>query len=142
MQDCLSCGRPVYRCHENLELAVPFLEVYKALEDFDGGVEPELLAKDSSLKKRPRSSRKAHLKLMASACLEVLVQQGEEPEAAAARGARHVSRWPGIGSQLTTATIVQNWRDQHRALDSARRKQFDLLCAPLLGRADLKSEVV
>jgi hypothetical protein len=99
--------------HENPELAAPLLAMRQALIDFDHGVQTELLT--TRPLERSRSRQKAHLKRMASACLEVLLGLGEKLPVAKSRVARAVSKWPNIGEQHITATTIKNWREaEHR----------------------------
>ncbi|HMA74463.1 MAG TPA: hypothetical protein VKP67_23680 [Xanthobacteraceae bacterium] len=117
-----------------------FLQFYQALVDFDRGVQTELLSTEPL--ERSRSSQKAHLKRMASACLEVLVKKGERLEVAAGRVARAVAKWPNIGEQTITGTTIKNWREAERGHPPAdARSHFEKLCEHILSRDDPKAEV-
>jgi hypothetical protein len=123
---CHAVARFIAVRHENPELAVPFLALRQALIDWEKGIKTELLSTDPP-EERSRSSLKAHLKRMASACLEVLVVRKENLEIAATKVARHVAKWPGIGEQKVTAKTIQNWRDRERAKSGTERAAFDAI---------------
>ena len=137
---CQAAARFIAVRHENPELAVPFLAIYQALLDFDRGVQTELLSTEPL--QRSRSGQKAHLKRMASACLEVLVKKGEGLEVAAGRVARAVANWPNIGEQEITSTTIENWREAERCRrPGAARRHFDQLCKHILSLNNPKAEI-
>ncbi len=137
---CQAAARFIAVRHENPELAVPFLAIYQALLDFDRGVQTELLATEPL--QRSRSGQKAHLKRVASACLEVLVKKREPLKVAARRVARAVTKWPNIGEQQITATTIENWREaERRQPPGDERSHFDKLCKHILSRDNPKAEI-
>jgi hypothetical protein len=137
---CQAVARFIAVRHENPELAAPLLAVHQALLDFDRGVQTELLATEPS--ERSRSGLKAHLKRVASACLEVLVKNGEGLEIAARRVARAVAKWPNIGEQQITGTTIENWREAERGRPPGNaRNHFDKLCEHILSLDDPKAEI-
>jgi hypothetical protein len=137
---CQAAARFIAVRHENPELAAPFLVLRQALIDWENGIQTELLP-TASAAKRSRSGLKAHLKRMASACLEVLVDQNEPLETAAAKVARHVDKWPGIGSQKVTANTIQNWRDRERAKAPDDKAHFVAICHHILGLKNPIAEI-
>ncbi len=93
---CLAVARFLRVLDQNPLMAAPFFTIRGALDDLDKGVTAELLNRDASDSVRSRSSQKKHLQIMASACLEFLVDKGEPLDQASARVARLVNKWPGI----------------------------------------------
>jgi hypothetical protein len=137
---CEAAARLIAVRHENPELAIPFLTIAQALIDFDRGVETELFAAQPM--KRSRSGQKAHLKRMASACLEVLVKKGVPLEVAARQVATGVAKWPNIGEQKIAAITIENWREaERRRSPGAARIHFDKLCDYILDLEDPVKEV-
>jgi len=137
---CQAAARFIAVRHENPELAVPFLAIYQTLLDHDRGVQTELLATEPL--QRSRSHQKAHLKRMASACLEVLVKKRVPLEVAAGRVARAVAKWPNLGEQQITGTTIENWREAERRHPPGDvRSHFDKLCEHILGLDDPKAEI-
>jgi hypothetical protein len=137
---CHAVARFIGVRHENPELAAPLLAMRQALDDWEKGLDTELLTKNPHEMERSRSGQKRHVKALASACLEVLV--GEMGLDAAARYvARHVSGWPGIGAQEVTATTLQNWRTEERAAPPSVKTPFQVMVADLRSRKDARAEV-
>jgi hypothetical protein len=132
---CHAAARFIAVRHENPELSAPFLAIHQALADFDQGVQAELLATEPM--KRSRSRQKAHLKRMASACLEVLVKKGVPLKVAGRQVATRVAKWPNIGEQKISATTIENWREaERRRSPGAARSHFDQLCEYILSLKD------
>jgi hypothetical protein len=137
---CQAAARFIAVRHENPELAAPFLAIAGALIDFERGVGTELFAVQPL--KRSRSGQKAHLKRVASACLEVLVKTGVPLEVAALKVAIGVASWRNIGEQKVDATTIENWREaERRRPPGAARSHFDNLCGYIFGREDPVKEV-
>ncbi len=103
---CHAVARLIWVRHENPELAAPLLALRQALIDFDRGVTPELLSRDPASKERSRSSQKEHVRCLASACLDVLVELGSPLEEAAAHVARRVGQWPGLGRRRSASLVI------------------------------------
>jgi len=137
---CQAVVRFIAVRHENPELAAPLLAVRQALQDWENGIETELLAKNPQEMERSRSGQKRHLKAMASACLEVL---GDHMglAAAARHVAKHVGAWSGIGAQAVTCTTVQNWRTEERAVPASANSPFWLMVADWRSRENPRAEV-
>src|SRR3954464_3071726 len=70
---CHAVGHFIAVRHENPELAAPFSALHAALLDIERGVEPELFSRDPSLKRRSRSSQRRHLRVLATAAVDVLM---------------------------------------------------------------------
>jgi hypothetical protein len=137
---CQAVARFIAVRHENPELAAPLLAISQALTDFDRGVQTELLATEPL--KRSRSRQKAHLKRMASVCLEVLIKEGDNPAVAADRVARAVAKWPNIGVQPITPTTIKNWREaEHRHRARAPGGHFDRICDHFRSLNNPKGEI-
>jgi hypothetical protein len=136
---CHAVARFIAVRHENPELAVPLLALHQALVDRDRGVQTELLATEPM--QRSRSNLKAHLKRMASACLEILVKKAVPLEVAAKQVARGVAKWPNIGEQQITAKTIRNWREMERSRSGPLRNHFDKLCSHILSLDDPKAEI-
>jgi hypothetical protein len=127
--------------HENPEFAVPFLALHGALKDLEQGIRASLFGGEEEPKSRSRSRQKKHIKMWAAVLLEVLVKVGDPLPQAAQRVARKVGQWPGIGSQSITEKTIRNWRDHHRALPKAGRRQFELLREHLLNAPDRTQQI-
>jgi hypothetical protein len=138
---CHAVARFIAVNHENPMLAAPFLALRAAIIDLQNDIGNPILSKAAVDVPRSRSQLKMHLKVTASACLEALVECGEELEPAASRVARRVAQWPGIGSQKITAVTIKNWRDNERSRAVDRRKSFDLMRKDLLSRPNPQEAV-
>lgn len=138
---CQSVVRFLAVSHENPELAAPFLAMRAALIDLEQGIRSELLVEDAADIRRSRSAFKKHFQTLASACLEVLVQNGEGLEQAASMVARYVDKWPGKGNQLISGTTIRNWRDQQRAGSAGERKSFENIYKHMLTCPNPRKEV-
>lgn len=138
---CLAVARFLRVLDQNPLMAAPFFTIRGALDDLDRGVTAELLNRYASDSVRSRSSQKKHLQIMASACLEFLVDKGEPLDQASARVARLVNKWPGIGNQEISATTVRNWRDTIRAGAPAERRVFSQVIAYIRSCENPEQEV-
>jgi hypothetical protein len=90
------------------------METAVAFQALDRGQKPTLFSKRSDRdKERPHSPEREHHRRVAAAMLEVLATAGKEQrELAAARIARAVQKWRGIGKQQITAETIIGWRKQ------------------------------
>jgi hypothetical protein len=77
-----------------------------------------------------RSANRKHIRMVASAFLEMLVESGMELGPASEKVARALATWPTMPESPSSAT-VQNWRDQTKAERPADRMQFDWICREL-----------
>lgn len=121
---CRAAARFLAVRHENPELAGPFLALFKALEDLERGIEPELFSQGTPPKERSRSSQRKHAQLFAAALTEVLIGVGHTLDDAARLVATAVDRWPQFAGQAVTATTIRNWRDRCRAVGDPLHDQF------------------
>ena len=122
--------------YENPELAAPFLALREAITDLQEGVHPELLSRSKDERKRSRSRQRKHAQMFASACMEALMQLGDDQEAAARRVARYSAKWPSFKGAEVDHTTVRNWRDKIRASRGPLLRQFDLICSDFVTHSD------
>jgi hypothetical protein len=121
-------------------VATSYLLVVSRSTPLSWEVQAELLATEPL--QRSRSLHKAHLKRMASACLEILVKKGEPPTVASSRVARAVSNWPNIGEQEITSITIENWREAERRREAGpERDHFNQICNHILGLKDPMGEI-
>jgi hypothetical protein len=112
---CRAVARFIYRRNGAPTLAVPFLNTALAFAEREKGGNPRLFSKKTEPdKERERSPERKHIQRLAAAFLEVLVKLGETREAAAARIARHVNNWPGMGAQDVRGETIVAWWKQYR----------------------------
>jgi hypothetical protein len=141
---CRAVARFIYQRRGGAELAGPFLQIAAAFEELERGGKPKLFSKKSAPdKERERSPERRHIHMLAAAALEVMVKleprsvkitdaETSKRGAAAARVARHVNRWPGMGPQEVTGLTVIAWRNQQRSLSKSARRPFDTVVAKIL----------
>jgi hypothetical protein len=141
---CRAVARFIYQRRGGAELAGPFLQIAAAFEELERGGKPKLFSKKSAPdKERERSPERRHIHMLAAAALEVIVKveprsvrisgaETSKRSAAAARIARHVNRWPGMGAQKVTGPTIVAWRNQQRSLSKSARKPFDTVVAKIL----------
>ena len=81
--------------------------------------------------------------MLAAAALEVMIKleprsitisdaETSKRDTAAARIARHVNRWSGMGAQQVTGGTIIAWRNHQRGLSKSERKPFDAVVARIL----------
>ncbi len=97
----------------------PLIDVFKALQDVESGILPELFdprAADNSgpdgLSKWSRSGGGKQIKLYAAGFMGALMKTGVRKEEAAMRVARAAQSWPRFSSGVINANTVTNWRDE------------------------------
>ncbi len=97
----------------------PLFDVFRALQDVENGVLPELFdpkaASNSGpdgLSKWSRSSGAEQVKPYAAACMGALMKTGLRKEEAAIRVERAAQYWPRFSSGIIKASTVANWRDE------------------------------
>jgi hypothetical protein len=139
---CRAVAQFIMVRHENPELAAPLMALGSALIDVEKGIKSPILYPEASDGSRSRSSVKKHLIVVASVCLEVLVEIGDKLDAAAAIVARRVANWPGLGDQNVTDRTIRNWREHQRASSADERKSFDRMKNDLLSRPDTRKAVM
>jgi len=122
---CHAVARLIAVTHQNPLLAAPLLALRSALLDLEKGNSNPILDPRAKIGKQSRSSIKKQINLLAAACLEALVAEGDALKVAASRVARHVSRWRGVGDHKVTAKTIMSWREQHRSLPEQDRRPFD-----------------
>ncbi len=143
----LACAAVVRFIHQrggSAERAGPFLQIAAAFKELERGGKPKLFSKKSVPdKERERSPERRHLHMLAAAALEVTVEleprsvkisdaETSKRSAAAARIARHVNRWPGMGAQQVTGGTIIAWRNHQRSQSKSDRKPFDTLVGKIL----------
>ncbi len=138
---CRAVVRFIYLRNGGAGLAGPFLQIAEAFADLERGGKPRLFAKKTiPEKERERSPERKHIQMLAAAALEVLIKlepRGQSNrKAAAARVARHVNRWPGMGAQDVTAQTVIAWRNQQRNSSQSARKPFEQVVEKILAEPD------
>jgi hypothetical protein len=138
---CHAVARFIAVTHQNPLLVAPFLALRMALLDLEKGNSNPILDLRVTLGKQSRSSIKKHVSLIAAACLEALVAEGDPLKKAASRIARHVQHWRGIGAQPVAAKTVMNWREHYKSLPEQERRHFDLIEKDLSGRPDRRARV-
>ena len=150
---CRAVARFIYQRRGGAELAGPFLQIAAAFEELERGGKPKLFSKKSAPnKERDRSPERRHIHMLAAAALEVMVKleprsvkitdaETSKRGAAAARVARHVNRWPGMGAQQVTGLTVIAWRNLQRSLSKSARRPFDILVAKILAESDPRKTV-
>jgi hypothetical protein len=138
---CRALAQFIMVRHENPELAAPLLALGSALIDVEKGIKSPILYPEASVGSRSRSNVKKHLIVVASVCLEVLVENGDKLDEAAGIVARRVANWPGLGDQDVNGRTIRNWREQQRALSADERKSFDRMKSDLLSRPDTRKAV-
>lgn len=137
---CRAVARFVAVRHENPELAAPFLAIFKAFEDLERGVQPELFS-NAPPSERSRSSLRKHLQLIASVAMDILMMLGDPAPLAASHVARATASWSQLRAQQVTAETVTNWREAHRSSDHPGRAQFDEIRNHILRLDDPRAEV-
>jgi hypothetical protein len=138
---CHAVARFIAVTHQNPLLVAPFLALRSALLDVEKGISNPILDPRVEIGKQSRSSIKKQISVVAAACLEALVADGDPLKEAASRVARHVLRWRGIGDQRVTFKTIMNWREHYRALPEDERKPFDLMRTDLSTRPDRRAQV-
>ena len=136
---CQAVARFIYLRKGGAELAAPFLQIAQAFAELGRGGKPRLFAKKTvPEKERERSPERKHIQMLAAAALEVMIKL--EPRgnrnAAAAKIARHVNCWPGMGAQDVTAQTVIAWRNQQRSSSKSARNSFEQVVARMLAEPD------
>jgi hypothetical protein len=90
--------------------------------------------------------------MLAAAALEVVVrltprgartwdEDTTKRTNSADRIARYVNKWPGMGAQEVTGRTLIAWRNQHRKLSKAARRQFDVVIEKILAEPDPRKAV-
>ena len=78
--------------------------------------------------------------MLAAAALEVLIRlEPRDPgkrQAIAAKIARHVNRWPGMGAQDVAAQTIIAWRNQYRSSSKSARKSFEQVIEKILAEPE------
>lgn len=150
---CRAVARFIHQRGGGAELAGPFLQIAAAFEELERDGKPKLFSKKSVPdKERERSPERRHIHMLAAAVLEVIVKveprsvrisdaETSKRSAAAARIARHVNQWPGMGAQHVTGPTVVAWRNEQRSLDKAARKPFENVVARILAEANPRETV-
>jgi hypothetical protein len=133
---CRAVARFIRRRGGGAELAGPFGQIAAAFEGLQRGVKPRLFAKKTEPeKKRERSPERKHAQKLAVVVLDVLVKLGDGVDVAARHCARHVGKWPGMGSQGITELTLINWRKQKSI------KEREGLLRAILKEPDPRAEV-
>jgi hypothetical protein len=150
---CRAVARFIYQRNGGAELAAPFMQIAAAFEELERGGKPKLFSKKSAPdRERERSPERRHIHMLAAAALEVMVKleprsikisdaETSKRDAAAARIARHVNRWPGMGAQQVTDRTIIAWRNQQRSLGKSARKPFDTVVAKMLAEPNPRKTV-
>jgi hypothetical protein len=138
---CQAVARFIYLRKGGAELAAPFLQIAQAFAELGRGGKPRLFAKKTvPEKERERSPERKHIQMLAAAALEAMIKL--EPRgsgnrnAAAAKVARHVNRWPGMGAQDVTERTVIAWRNKYRSSSKSARKPFERVVERILAEPD------
>jgi hypothetical protein len=138
---CRAVVRFIYLRKGGAELAAPFLQIAEAFAELERGGKPRLFAKKTiPEKERERSPVRKHIQMLAAAALEAMIKleprgRGKR-KAAAAKVARHVNRWPGMGAQDVTAQTVIAWRNQQRSSSKSARHPFEQVVTRMLAEPD------
>ena len=150
---CRAVARFIHQRSGGAELAGPFLQIAAAFEELERGGKPKLFSKKSVPdRERERSPERRHIHMLAAAALEVMVKldprsvkitdaETSKRDAAAARIARHVNRWPGMGAQQVTGGTIIAWRNHQRSLSKSDRKPFDTVVAKILAEPNPRKTV-
>ena len=150
---CKAVARFVYQRNGGAELAAPFMQIAAAFEELERGGKPKLFSKKSvPNRERERSPERRHIHMLAAAALEVMVKleprsikisdaETSKREAAAARIARYVNRWPGMGAQQVNGSTIIAWRNHQRGLSKSDRKPFDTVVAKILAEPNPRKTV-
>jgi hypothetical protein len=143
---CRAVARFIHQRGGGAELAGPFLQIAAAFAELERGGKPRLFAKKTvPEKERERSPERKHSQMLAAAALEISLKLrprgsniwGDDrsgKNGAADRIARHVIKWPGMGSQQVTGRTVIAWRNQQRRLSDGDRKPFDAVVKEMLAQ--------
>ena len=112
----------------------PLMDLIAAFESVQKGTLPELFdpkmaAGEETERKWSRSPAAGETKIHAAACMEVLMNNGQEKQNAAARVARSATTWPRISCGMIEAITVINWRDElkQQGSDNPDRQKFEAL---------------
>jgi hypothetical protein len=150
---CKAVAKFIYQRNGGAELAAPFMQIAAAFEELERGGKPKLFSKKSAPnRERERSPERRHIHMLAAAALEVMVKleprtikisdaEARKREAAAARIARHVNRWPGMGAQQVNGSTIIAWRNHQRGLSKGDRKPFDTVVAKILAEPNPRKTV-
>jgi hypothetical protein len=143
---CRAVARLTYLRNSGAELAAPFLQIAEAFAELERGGKPRLFAKKTTPEReRERSPERKHIQMLAAAALEVILKlEPRGPDnrnAAAAKVARHVNRWPGMTAQDVMAQTVIAWRNQLRGSSKNARKPFEQLVEKILAEPDPRKTV-
>jgi hypothetical protein len=143
---CRAVARFIYLRNSGAELAAPFLQIAEAFAELERGGKPRLFAKKTTPEReRERSPERKHIQMLAAAALEVILKlEPRGPDnrnAAAAKVARHVNRWPGMTAQDVMAQTVIAWRNQLRGSSKNARKPFEQLVEKILAEPDPRKTV-
>jgi hypothetical protein len=130
---CHAVARFIFVTQHSPFLVAPLLALRAALLDLEKGISNPILDPRATIGKQSRSSIKKQIRLLAAACLEALVAEGDALKAAASRVARHVIKWRGVGDHDVTAKTIMNWREHYNSLPQQERKPFDKLKKALEG---------
>ena len=105
----------VLRKTGDTELVYPFLQIALAFAYLERGGKPRLFSKKTAtIKERERSPERKQAQRLAAAALEVLMELGDAPHAAADVVARYVNGWPTMTAQEVKGATVSAWRRQQR----------------------------
>jgi hypothetical protein len=141
---CRAVAGFIYQRHGGAQLAAPFMQIAAAFKELERGGRPKLFSKKSAPdRERERSPERRHIHMLAAVALEVMVKleprsvrisdaETSKRDAAAARIARHVNGWPGMGVQQVTGGTIIAWRNHQRSLSKSDRKPFDTVVAKIL----------
>jgi hypothetical protein len=150
---CRAVARFIYQRNGGAELAAPFMQIAAAFEELERGGKPKLFSKKSAPnRERERSPERRQIHMLAAAALEMMVKleprsikisdaETSKREAAAARIARHVNRWPGMGAQQVNGGTIIAWRNHQRGLIKSDRKPFDTVVAKILAEPNPRKTV-
>jgi hypothetical protein len=150
---CRAVARFIYQRNGGAELAAPFMQIAATFEELERGGKPKLFSKKSAPdRERERSPERRHIHMLAAAALEVMVKleprsikisdaETSKRDAAAARIARHVNRWPGMGAQQVTDRTIIAWRNRQRSLGKSARKPFDTVVAKMIAEPNPRKTV-
>jgi hypothetical protein len=150
---CRAVAGFIHQRRGGAELAGPFLQIAAAFEELERGGKPKLFSKKSVPdRERERSPERRHIHMLAAAALEVMVKleprsvkitdaETSKRDAAAARVARHVNSWPGMGAQQVTGGTIIAWRNHQRGLSKGDRKPFDTVVAKILAEPNARKTV-
>jgi hypothetical protein len=150
---CRAVARFIYQRNGGAQLAAPFMQIAAAFEELERGGKPKLFSKKSAPdRERERSPERRQIHMLAAAALEVMVKleprgikisdaETSKRDAAAARVARHVNGWPGMGAQQVTGRTIIAWRNHQRSLSKSDRKPFDTVVAKILAEPNPRKTV-